>query len=69
MLEGEQERAERETWLRLHDNEDGTVSARCPIPELHAELLRVVLVRLSGATAVEAEEGGPVAGRFTCRPG
>lgn len=48
-LEGEEDTAERETWLTLHDNDndDGTVSGKFVIPELHADLLRAALERLS----------------------
>ncbi|HSE10408.1 MAG TPA: DUF222 domain-containing protein [Nocardioidaceae bacterium] len=46
-LEGEEQRAEVETWLSLRDNEDGTVSGRFVVPELHAHLLRAALERLS----------------------
>ena len=46
-LEGEEKRAEVETWLRLSDNDDGTVSGRFVIPELHAHLLRAAVERLS----------------------
>ncbi|MDX5399220.1 MAG: HNH endonuclease, partial [Actinomycetes bacterium] len=46
-LEEEEERAERETWLTLHDNDDGTFSGRFVIPELQAHMLRAALERLS----------------------
>jgi hypothetical protein len=46
-LDGEEKRAEVETWLRLSDNDDGTVSGRFVIPELQAQLLRAALERLS----------------------
>ncbi len=46
-LEEEEERAERETWLTLHDNDDGTFSGRFVIPELQAHLFKAVLERLS----------------------
>jgi hypothetical protein len=36
-----------ETWLTLHDNDDGTFSGRFVIPELHGHLLRAALERLS----------------------
>ncbi len=46
-LEEEEKRAERETWLTMHDNGDGTYSGKFVIPELHAKLLRTALERLS----------------------
>lgn len=46
-LKGEEDRAETETWLYLHDKGDGTVSGKFVIPELQAQLLRSVLERLS----------------------
>ena len=47
MLEDEEEHAERETWMTMRDNGDGTVSGRFVIPELQAQLLRATLERLS----------------------
>lgn len=47
MLEDEEEHAERETWMTMRENGDGTVSGRFVIPELHAHLLRATLERLS----------------------
>lgn len=46
-LEDEEERAEVETWLTLHDNADGTFSGRFVIPELQAQMLAAALERLS----------------------
>jgi hypothetical protein len=46
-LEEDEQRAEEETWLTLRDNADGTVTGRFVIPELHAQLLRTALERLS----------------------
>jgi hypothetical protein len=46
-LEEEEQRAEVETWLSLHDNGDGTFSGRFVIPELQGQLLRTALERLS----------------------
>jgi hypothetical protein len=47
LLEEEEQRAEVETWLTLHDNEDGTFSGRFVVPELQGQLLRAALERLS----------------------
>ncbi|MFC4787255.1 DUF222 domain-containing protein [Nocardioides sp. MAHUQ-72] len=48
ILLGRRERtAERETFLALHDNGDGTFSGRFTIPELHGNLFRHALQRLS----------------------
>lgn len=47
MLEDEEEHAERETWMTLHDNDDGTVTGRFVVPELQAQILRATLERLS----------------------
>lgn len=46
-LDREKQRAERETYLQLWDNEDGTMSGRFTVPELHGQLLRAALERLS----------------------
>jgi hypothetical protein len=46
-LGDEERQAEVETWLTLHDNDDGTFSGRFVIPELHGHLLRAALERLS----------------------
>jgi hypothetical protein len=46
-LSEEEERAETETWMTLHDNDDGTFSGRFVIPELQAHMLRAALERLS----------------------
>src|SRR3954447_25108353 len=48
LLAAEERRAERETWLWLEDNGDGTWTGRVTIPELHGHLLQTVLGRLSG---------------------
>lgn len=47
MLEDEEQHAERETWMTMRDNGDGTVSGRFVKPELQAQLLRATLERLS----------------------
>jgi hypothetical protein len=60
-LEDEEESAERETWLTLRDNDDGTVSGKFVIPELHADLLRAALERLSAPRRwVRNKAGEPV---------
>ena len=46
-LDQEEKRAERETWLVLHDNGDGTFSGKFTISELHGHLLRTALERLT----------------------
>lgn len=57
-LADEEERAEVETWLTLRDNADGTVSGRFVIPELHAELLRAALERLSAPRRLSSNRAG-----------
>ena len=47
LLVDEQERAERDTWLEIYDNEDGTYGGRFVIPTLHGELLAQALERLT----------------------
>jgi hypothetical protein len=46
-LEDEKKKAERETFLALHDNGDGTYSGKFTIPELHGQLLRTYLEKLT----------------------
>ena len=48
LLVEEERRAEAETWLLLGDNGDGTWTGRFTVPELHGQLLRHALDRLSG---------------------
>lgn len=57
-LEDEEERAELETWLSLHDNGDGTFSGRFTIPELHGHLLRTALERLSAPRRLARNKAG-----------
>ncbi len=57
-LEDEEERAEVETWLSLHDNGDGTFSGRFTIPELHGHLLRTALERLSAPRRLSRNKAG-----------
>jgi hypothetical protein len=47
VLTAEERRAEAETWFSLGDNGDGTWSGRFVIPELHGQLLRGFLERLT----------------------
>ena len=48
LLVEEERRAEREAWLVLGDNGDGTWTGKFTVPELHGQLLRHALDRLSG---------------------
>jgi hypothetical protein len=57
-LEDEEARAERETWLTLHDNGDGTVAGRFVVPELHGQLLRAALERLSAPRRLSRNQVG-----------
>ena len=57
-LEGEERRAEIETWLTLGDNGDGTWSGRFVIPELHGHMLRAALERLTSPRTARAERRG-----------
>lgn len=53
------ERAARtNTWLTLHDQYDGTFTGRFTIPELHGQLLRAVLERLSSPRALSRDREG-----------
>ena len=57
-LEDEEEQAERETCLSLWDNADGTVSGKFTIPELHGQMLRAVLERLSSPKRLSRNKAG-----------
>lgn len=57
-LREEEDRAERETWLNLTDNADGTFTGRFLIPELHGHLLRNYLERLSAPTRWSRNKNG-----------
>ena len=57
-LEDEEQAAEAETWLSIHDNGDGTVSGRFTIPELHGALLRAALERLSAPRRLSRNQAG-----------
>jgi hypothetical protein len=57
-LDDDEKRAELETWLTMHDNGDGTVSGRFTIPELHGQLLRTALERLSAPRRHGVDKSG-----------
>jgi len=57
-LAAEESRAEAETWLALHDNGDGTFSGRFTIPELHGQLLRTYLERLTAPRRLSRNKVG-----------
>jgi hypothetical protein len=57
-LEEEEKREERETWLTMHDNGDGTFSGKFTIPELHGHLLRAALERLSSPRRLSRNKAG-----------
>jgi hypothetical protein len=59
-LEAEDRRAELETWLTLGDNGDGTWSGRFVIPELHGNLLRAALERLTSPRRLARNAAGDV---------
>lgn len=58
LLHAEEDRAERETWLMLHDNGDGTFSGRFSIPELHGHLLTRALERLTAPRRLARDRTG-----------
>lgn len=58
MLDEEEERARRETWLTLHDNGDGTFTGKFVIPELQASLLRSALETLSAPRRLSRDKAG-----------
>lgn len=57
-LEKEERRAEVETWMTLHDREDGTYEGRFVIPALAGEMLRAALERLSGPDRLSRNRAG-----------
>jgi len=57
-LKKEEKKAEAETWLSLHDNGDGTFSGRFTIPELHGNLLRNALEKLSAPRRLGRNHAG-----------
>lgn len=58
MLDEEEQHAQIETWLTLHDNGDGTTTGRFVIPELHGQLLRAALERLSSPRRLSRNRAG-----------
>jgi hypothetical protein len=69
-LLAEQERgAEREAWLQIHDNEDGTYGGRFVIPELHGQLLLQALERLSAPRRRSRTKDGTPVTDLTVDPG
>jgi uncharacterized protein DUF222/HNH endonuclease len=58
LLGREHRRAEAETFLALHDNGDGTFSGRFLIPELHGQLLRRALDRLTAPRRLSRDRHG-----------
>jgi hypothetical protein len=58
LLVDEQARAEVETWLSLGDNGDGTWSGRFTLPELHGQLLRAALERLTSPRRLTRNRAG-----------
>ena len=62
MLTREKTGADRETFLSLHDNGDGTWSGKFRIPELHGNLLETVLGHLDQPPSTVPDrrwQGGP----------
>ena len=57
-LEEDEKQEERETWLTMHDNGDGTFSGKFTIPELHGHLLRAALERLSSPRRLGRNKAG-----------
>lgn len=58
MLGREGRHAERETYLALHDNGDGTFSGKFVIPELHGHFLRRALERLGTPRRLGRDQAG-----------
>ena len=59
-LKKDEEQAERETWMSLHDNGDGTYSGRFVISELHGQMLAAVLEKLSAPRRLSRNRSGQV---------
>jgi hypothetical protein len=57
LLQAEERRAARETWFSLNDNGDATWSGRFMIPELHGNLLRNALQRLTAPRRLARHRG------------
>ena len=60
VLEGEERRAEVETWLTLGDRGDGTFAGRFVIPELHGHLLRAWLEQMTSPRRLARGRDGDV---------
>jgi hypothetical protein len=58
LLQEDEQRAEHDTWLMLHDNGDGTHTGRFTVPELHGTLLRAALERLSSPRRLSRDRSG-----------
>jgi hypothetical protein len=59
-LRREERRAEAETFMELHDNGDGTFSGKFTIPELHGQMLRTALERLTSPQRLSRNKAGEV---------
>ena len=57
-LNAEADRAEVETWCTLYDNGDGTFAGRFVIPELHGNLLKAALDRLTAPRHLTTRPAG-----------
>lgn len=57
-LQGEEDRAEVETWLSIHDQGDGTFKGSFVIPERHGLLLRAMLERLTSPRRLSRDKTG-----------
>lgn len=68
MLEREERRAEIETWFMLSDNGDGTHTGRFVIPELHGNILRAALERLTAPRRLSREKSGATVIDPTAQP-
>jgi Domain of unknown function (DUF222) len=70
MLTRDKHGGDRETFLSLHDNGDGTWSGRFRVPELHGTLLDTVLGRLTSPRRVGRDRAGaPVVDETAPGPG
>jgi hypothetical protein len=57
-LSGEEQRAQTQTWLTLHDQGDGTVVGKFQIPEQSAAFLKTMLERLSAPRRLGRNQAG-----------
>jgi hypothetical protein len=57
-LTDEEQRAQCQTWLSLHDNGDGTVIGKFQIPELAAQFLKTATERLSAPRRLGRNNAG-----------